>query len=332
MKRIILAAMLLSGAYAHATCLNGVESDGSTCTTLTIGAQTANCAKFATQDGVTINAGAWCVSGFYGGSGLQIELPNDPVNPGQPLDIYGCTLTTASDSIVPSPAALGSTRTLTQSISCPGVNENYYTADWSGQVVSKYTYAMQRRCTSGRGQTCKNYLTAFLQSETVELTTPKPPPMPPPPPQPTILALTLTIGACNSNFVCTLNPLDKSVILRAKVDPYNYLITLTNLDGTLTTLNLDYSYVSELNDDGSEYSIQGGVQTYDANGNPSTSYDFAFVTRTGDRNVISVASGELDITTQPALVAAARLLKVNTVTKIQAKSVLKVRHHVQLDD
>src|SRR6185312_4236695 len=68
-------------------------------TTFTLGTPTANCIPLATQDGVSTNGqGAVCPNGFYGGGSLQISLPNDPVNPGNSVDMYACTATVISNT------------------------------------------------------------------------------------------------------------------------------------------------------------------------------------------------------------------------------------------
>jgi hypothetical protein len=121
-------------------------------TNFTLGLPTADCIPVNSQDGVPGVGGAYCPLGFFGGGGLQMWLPRDPLNPGHSLTMYFC-----SDSLVSDTGGVpvaGAVRAVTYSLTCPGVEEVSYSATWSGNIVFHYTATYRRYCTSGRGSHC----------------------------------------------------------------------------------------------------------------------------------------------------------------------------------
>ena len=275
-------------AQAQTACLNNLDADGNVCTTFTIGAATANCIPVLTQDGQAVAqfSGAVCPSGFFGGGGMQIELPNDPSEPGNPLTMYSCSLNTISD------VTSGATRVLTSALSCP-VNYSYYSATWNGTLT--YNYVQTRvRCGYKNSSWCTRLVYA---NGSGEVSTPQPPPAPPAPPSPTTVSLSLGAGPCDANFDCTLNPTDTSAITSAQVGLFSWQLTINHADGSADAIALDTLSIVGNGDDGESYVAYGSGTVYDADGNLTESVDVTVnLNVVEDGQGLAVSGGTLNIT------------------------------------
>ena len=143
MKRYLiccgLVGMLCTAQLARAqeaSCVNNADSAGNVCTTFTLGAPTANCIPVLTQDGVSVPqfSGAVCPHGFFGGGGLQIQLPTDPVSPPNAFVSYQCSAAVISNTVpafskTPQPAG-----SIVNRLSCD-VNDGYFVATWIGTLA-----------------------------------------------------------------------------------------------------------------------------------------------------------------------------------------------------
>jgi hypothetical protein len=235
-----------------------------------------------TQDGQAVAqySGAVCPFGFFGGGGMQIDLPHDPTSPGNALVMYSCSFNTISD------VATATTRVVTSAISCP-VNYPYYSTTWNGTLTYNYVL-VQVRCRLGW---CNSFVNTNGSGETSA------PPPPPPPPPPKTVSFALGAGTCDANSVCTLNPTDTSVITSAHVGMYSWQLTIDNADGTQTTINLDTLSIRANGDDGGSYIATGSGTVYDANGRLVESVDFTLNLTLDSSQNLAVSSGTLDITT-----------------------------------
>jgi hypothetical protein len=149
MKSVIACLFLL-------LCAARVGQAQTITTQFTLGNATANCIPVTTQDGVPVaaGAGALCPQGFFGGGSMQVTLPNDPAFPGQSLTMYICSTSFVSSTIPGVSATQQAPGSYVQALSCLA-NYGYYTAQWDGFLTYDYSSVRQRRCTSGRGQTCR---------------------------------------------------------------------------------------------------------------------------------------------------------------------------------
>jgi hypothetical protein len=172
-------------AHAQATCVSNQDGIGNVCTSFSLGPPTVNCIPVITQDGAaTGGQGAVCPSGFFGGAGLQIWLPKDPVSPGSSLSMYACTVAVVSNTVPASNSKTqGQPGSLVQSLSCP-ISYSYFDTTWTGTLTYDYVSALQRHCTSGRGAHCVTAYYPVWAGGAGELATPQPPAPPPPPPPP----------------------------------------------------------------------------------------------------------------------------------------------------
>ena len=266
-------------------------------TTFTLGTPTANCIPLATQDGVSTNGqGAVCPNGFYGGGSLQISLPNDPVNPGNSVDMYACTATVISNTVPPSgtktPSPPGA---LVQSVSCP-VEYSYFSTTWTGTLTYNYVSVLQRHCSSGRGAHCVTAYYAVWSGGGGTFSTPAPPP---PPPQPVVTVLTLNLQAapCDAALVCELLPTDQTSVTTAMIDIPNAALTVAFADGSTETSPLDSAQPVPNGDDGDAFTVYASGTLYDQNGNSNQTVDAQFSIRSNDGGNYDVTSGTLTITT-----------------------------------
>src|ERR1700704_3039460 len=170
MKPVLICLFLL-------LCFASVGQAQTITTQFTLGNATANCIPVTTQDGVPVatGAGAVCPQGFFGGSSLQVTLPNDPAFPGQSLTRYLCSTSLISNSIPPVSPTQQPPGSYVQALSCQA-NYGYYTAQWGGTLTYNYNSVRQTRCSSGRGHYCRTAYYPVMSGGSAVLSTPQPPP------------------------------------------------------------------------------------------------------------------------------------------------------------
>jgi hypothetical protein len=268
-------------------------------TSFTLGTPTTNCIPVLTQDGVSTGGqGAVCPSGFSGGATMQISLPRDPINPGNPLNMYSCTAAVVSNTVpVFSTTTPGAPGSLVQSVSC-GVEYSYFSATWTGTLTYDYDSVKQTHCVGGRGAHCVTGYYPVWASGSGTLSTAQPPPPPPPPPQPTVSVLTLTLEAapCDPQTVCELVPTDPNAVASGSIDFSSGSLTLLYADGRVRTAPAGLG-VSPNGDDGTSYTITFDGALYDADGNSNQTVDLQLVTTSNDPGPFTIASGTLAVTT-----------------------------------
>jgi hypothetical protein len=258
-------------------------------TSFTLGAPTSNCIPVLTQDGVdTAGQGSVCPNGFFGGTGIQVWLPTDPISPGNSLTMYQCATSVASDTV---PAYNAKTQqapgSLVQNLACQ-VQYGYFSATWSGTLTYNYV--------GGRGAHCVTGFYPVWASGSGTISTPPPPP---PPPQPTVTTVVVALhgGACDANFVCDVVPSDSTSVTGATLDASNYFLTVNNADGSVSTSPLDALQVTASGDDGDAYLLEGSGTLFDANGNSDQTVDVQLTIKSNDGGPFNVVSGTLSITT-----------------------------------
>jgi hypothetical protein len=301
--RSLLAVLLLGSWAAHAQqCINNLDAAGNVCTSFTLGPPTSNCIPVLTQDGQAVPqfSGAVCPNGFFGGSSLQIQLPSDPVDPGNALVSYICSTTELSNTVpgvsftAPQPAG-----SYVQSLTCT-IEYNWYTATWSGTLTYDYASVHQRRCSSGRGGYCRTGWFPVETGGSGEIATAPPPPPPPPPPQPTVIDVTLVASACDASWTCALKPADASAITGGVFAPYAMTLQVNNGDGSVDTYALDSANVVLTNDDGTAAMAFGSGSIFDADGNVVKSISITTnVSIDEDTALPSITGGTLEITIPP---------------------------------
>jgi len=271
-------------------------------TSFTLGTPTPSCIPVLTQDGFSTGGqGAVCPSS--GGASIQISLPHDPINPGNPLNMSGCSVAVVSNTVpgygTATPAPPGS---LVQRVSC-AVAYSYFTATWSGTLTYNYNSVKQTHCSSGH-PVCKTAYYPVWASGSGTFSTPQPPPPPPPPPQPTVSTLTLTLnsGPCDPRSVCELVPTDPNVVASASIDFSTGTLTVLYTNGDVRTAPGGVG-VAPNGDDGTSYTITASGPLYDANGNSNQTVDLGLVTTANDAGQFIQTGGTLTITTTtpPAL-------------------------------
>jgi hypothetical protein len=270
-------------------------------TSFTLAAPTSNCSALLTQDGVaTGGQGAVCPQGFFGGGGMQIELPQDPINPGNSVSMYVCQVAVVSNTVpafgkTPSPPG-----SLVQSVSCT-VEYSYFTTTWSGTLTSDYDSVKQTHCVGGRGAHCVTAYYPVWVDGFGTLSTPPPPPPPPPLPQPTVSVLTLDLRAapCTPDFVCQIVPTDPSVVASAVLDVGNASLVVYGADGSVRTSSLDSVVTTGTNSDASDdpITVTAGGTLYDSNGNSNQTVDLSLVVTPSGGGQLGVTSGTLVVTT-----------------------------------
>jgi hypothetical protein len=302
MKSILALVLLTATLAAHAQdCTNNVDAAGNVCTTFTLAAPTSNCIPVLTQDGQPVPqfSGSICPVGFFGGAGMQITLPNDPVNPGNAFASYSCTTALVSNTVpmtAPTPQPPGS---LIQSLSC-AVNYPWYTATWTGTLTYNYVSVHQTHCSGGRGGGCRTQWYSVWSSGSGEISTPPPPPPPPPPPQPTVISTSVAPSACDMSWNCNLAVTDPTTITGAVFGIYAGTLQVSYSDGTTEAYTLDFVNIVPLDDDGTPDSVTGSVSVYDANGNLVKSVDVQVnVSVDEDTGQPSATGGTLTVTIQP---------------------------------
>jgi hypothetical protein len=272
MKALIASLLLLSS-----TALADVT------TSFTLGGQLGNYAVASTQDGQP-TSGIWSVDyifdcglthtcGTYGQQPLQniyITLPNDPINPGNRLNI-NCTgvididtRPTVGSKVQQPPGVLEATET------CQ-FKESWYSGTWTGTITYNYKSVLQRHCSSGH-PVCVTRYYPVLVNGTGALTTPDPPPMPPPPPPPVVSVIGSGAIDLNTEIVFILAT-PNQVLAQAQFDLVDYLAILVNTDGTTPLASLDYWTVYPVGDDGETftYSVYGTI--FNADGTSWGIYD-----------------------------------------------------------
>jgi hypothetical protein len=299
-----VVGMLLVAHLARAqggSCVNNADSAGNVCTTFTLGTPTTNCIPVLTQDGVAVppSSGAVCPNGFFGGGGLQIQLPTDPVSRPNALVSYGCSAAVVSNTVpafstTPRPAG-----SVVNSLSCD-VNYGYFIATWTGTLTYDYASVYGRHCSSGRGAHCVTGYFPTWAGGSGEIATPQPPPPPPPPPQPVVTSVPLGPSTCDATWTCFLTPTDQTVINQALFSINSSTLQVYNVDGTVDVSLLDYVNVAAANDDGTLYTVTGTGSVYDANGNVVKTVDVTVTVAVNeDSGLPSVTAGTLDVTTLP---------------------------------
>lgn len=317
--RLLSLLLLLASGNAFAQCVSNVDTDGNLCSNFTLGAPTVNCIAIATQDGVPASGGAVCPSGFFGGGSLQVELPNDPVSPGSPLLAYTCTAAQTSDTHPTAPAA-GATRTVTESLDCPGVNYSWYTAEWFGSLTFNYNAVKQTHCSGGKGGGCHTGYFWVWASGSGEMFTAQPPPMPPPPPQPVETDLTsFLIASCDPTVTCVFQPADQSVVSAVILfGPTLELFVAGDINQPLDVYSLNSSvaytnYLSsyQVGDDGCFQTgsddpcvtvVYGGSEIDDAYGNPVKQVSFSFTETTDVNGNVTVSGVTISVIAYPPVV------------------------------
>jgi hypothetical protein len=240
-------------------------------------------------------SGAVCPGGFFGGSGMQITLPYDPVDPGYALTSYICSTAVLSNTVPPFSATPQPAGSLVQSLSCT-VEYSYFTATWSGTLTYNYSSVHQTRCSGGRGGGCHTGYFPVATGGSGEIATPPPPPPPPAPPAPVTTSYSLGAGPCDANSLCTLNPTDTSVIVSARLDINAWQLTLNNADGSVIPISLGTLSILANGDDGGAYIAYGSGTIYDANGNLTVSVDFAVNLTVDKLGNMAVSGGTLNVT------------------------------------
>lgn len=302
MRSSIFGVLLTIASGSAMACSNNLEINGDECTVFTFTAGAALCLPITTQDGVAYggSAGGLCGNGSGNFSGT---LPNDPFSPGQQLPLYACTDNVVSDVATPNgPVAPGSTRVRTDVLSCPGVQESYFSATWTGNIV--YNYVAQKYTTHGSGRDPRTF-TGYrwsLVGGSGELSSPQPPPPPPPPNVPYVV--TFGQGVCDPNtYLCLVAPQDMTVITSAQIDlldtligiPGNWL-TITNTDGTVDTYLIDTMGFTPNGDDGNSLIISGSGSALDDTGAPYKQAAFtAVLTAQEDTGLLVLTNGTLSV-------------------------------------
>jgi hypothetical protein len=302
MKWILSFLLLLAALGAQAQdCVNNSDSSGNVCTAFTLGAPTANCIPVLTQDGQPApqGYGAVCPLGFFGGSGMQITLPSDPVNPGNSLTSYICSTAVLSNTVPifsKTPQPPGS---LVQSLTCT-VEYGWFTATWAGTLEYDYSSVHATRCSGGRGGGCHTGYFPVATGGEGEIATAPPPPPPPPPPQPTVIDATIAPSSCDATWVCSLVPVDGTVIAGAVFAINDMALQVNNADGTVDVYALDYANVAPANEDGTLFIVSGGGSIYDAGGNLVKTVSVVVnVSVDEDTGLASVTGGTLEVTIPP---------------------------------
>ena len=296
----IASLLLLFAASVHAQdCVNNVDSAGNVCTAFTLGGSTANCIPVLTQDGQAVAqfSGAVCPLGFFGGGGMQIQLPRDPANPGNALVSYLCSTALVSNTapgFSKTPLPPGS---IVESLSCD-VNYGYVTATWVGTLTFNYSSVHQTRCSGGRGGGCRTGYYPIETSAGGEIATPPlPPPPPPPPPQPIVISVSVLASACDANLDCALVPGDPTVIASALFAINASTLQVFNADGTVDFYSLDFVNVAAANEDGTLYTVSAEGSLYAANGILVKSVSVVVTVAVDeDTGVASVTGGTLEVT------------------------------------
>jgi hypothetical protein len=266
----ILPVLLLSALAAHAQdCVNNADSSGNVCTAFTLGPPTANCIPVLTQDGISVPqfSGAVCPQGFFGGGGMQVTLPYDPVNPGHALTAYICSTAVLSNTVPPYSTTPQPAGSLMQSLSCT-VEYGYFTATWAGTLTYNYSSVYATRCSGGRGGGCHTGYFPVATGGGGEIATPPPPPPPPPPPQPVVISASIAPSACDAALVCNLVPVDGTVIGSAVFSINASTLQVNYADGSVDISTLVSVNVAPVGDDGTLFIVSGEGQVYDAAGNP----------------------------------------------------------------
>jgi hypothetical protein len=293
---------LLPAALAQAQqCVNNTDAAGNVCTSFTLGVPTANCIPVTSQDGQAVPSGygAVCPSGFFGGSGMQVTLPNDPVDPGNALTSYICSTSVLSNTVPSFSSTPKPPGSLIQSLTCT-IEYSWYTATWAGTLEYDYVSVRQTHCSGGRGGGCHTGYYPVSTGGSGEIATAPPPPPPPPPPQPTVISTGIGPSACDPALVCTLVAVDTSSISGAIFDINGMTLQVNNADGTVDVYALDFVNMSPMDDDGTLYIVSGGGEIYDANGNIVKSVSVTVnLAVDEDTKQPSVTSGTLEVTIPP---------------------------------